>query len=149
MKKLLPIFKRRPSWLLMMCVLAVTSGFGQSQTGSVSGTVKDETGAALPGVNILIKGSAKGTTTDDQGRFTLVASPAETMIITFIGYETKEVVIGNQTNFDVRLVLNVEALSEVVVTGYQTQKRSDLTGAVASVNLDQSKDIPGGSVMQS
>jgi len=136
-------------WLLMLlCLLILQPNFAHAQTGVITGVVKDENGQPLPGVNILVKGTTNGTTTDNQGKFNLSANPSDVVVLSFIGYTTKEITIGAQTNFDVLLDPDVETLSEVVVTGYQTQKRSDLTGAVAPVDLGQSKDIPGGSLMQ-
>jgi TonB-dependent starch-binding outer membrane protein SusC len=150
MKKMILLNDRHGiRWLIMLLLLLAFAPFVHAQTNLVTGTIRDENGLALPGVNILIKGTSIGTTTDGQGKFNLEASSTAVLSISFIGYGTKEMVVGNQTNIDIRLEASAEALSEIVVTGYQTQRRSDITGAIASVNLDQSKDIPGGGLMQS
>jgi TonB-linked SusC/RagA family outer membrane protein len=134
---------------LLVWLIAFAANASFAQTSTIAGVVKDESGAAMPGVSILIKGTARGTTTDNDGKFVLSVDPSDVMVFSFIGYATQEVPVGNQTSVNIALEPSVSALSEVVVTGYQTQRRSDVTGAVASVSLEQSKDIPGGSAMQS
>ena len=102
---------------------------------AVTGTVTDENNTPLPGVNILVKGTTNGTTSDAMGKYSL-SVPNEEAILTFsfIGYGTKEITIGAQTVIDVALLVDVQSLSEVVVIGYGTQKREDLTGSIASVD---------------
>ena len=106
---------------------------------SVSGQVLDEASKPLPGVNILVKGTVIGTTTDSNGQFTLsVPNGDAVLVFSFIGYATQEVAVGSQSTINISLVPDVYSLGEIVVTGYGTQKRSSLVGAVGSV---QSKDI--------
>lgn len=103
----------------------------------VTGRVTDESGDPLPGVNVLIKGTTIGTTTDAGGRYAIdVPDQDAVLVFSFIGYVTQEVVVGNQTMIDLTLAADVKALEEVVVVGYGTVKKSDLTGAVASINSD-------------
>lgn len=103
----------------------------------VTGKVTEEGGEPLPGVNVLIKGTSVGTTTDVDGRYSLeVADGNAVLVFSFIGYVSQEVVVGNQTVIDLVLSADVQALEEVVVVGYGTVKKSDLTGAVSSVNSD-------------
>jgi TonB-linked SusC/RagA family outer membrane protein len=105
----------------------------------VSGTVNDENNQPLPGVNVLEKGTTNGTTTDATGRFSFnVQDQNSVLVFSFIGYTTQEMTVGNQTEFTVSMVTDMKALDEVVVVGYGTQERADLTGSVASVS---SKDI--------
>lgn len=105
----------------------------------VTGTVIDAAGQALPGVNVLLKGTGRGTTTDADGRFQLsIPDAGATLQFSFIGYVTQEVALGTRTNLTVTLIDDAKALSEVVVVGYGTEKKTDLTGAVSTVT---SKDI--------
>ncbi len=110
---------------------------------SVDGKVTDETGAELPGVNILVKGTQKGTTTDVNGEYTIaVPNEQSVLVFSFVGYETAEVVVGNTTRINVTLAVNVKALGEVVVVGYGTQSKKDVTGSIASLNTQTIKDMP-------
>lgn len=105
----------------------------------VSGTVYDEAGLSLPGVNVVEKGTTNGTTTDVDGRFSLqVDNERSVLVFSFIGYVTREVTVGTQTEFSLTLQSYVTALQEVVVVGYGTQKKINLTGSVESVS---EKDI--------
>lgn len=102
---------------------------------SVRGEVTDEHGQPLPGVNVLIKGTTVGTTTDAKGVFVLdVPDENSTLIFSFIGYVPQEVVVGGKSIVNVSMVPDMQALDEVVVVGYGTVKKSDLTGAVGSVS---------------
>ncbi|RRB02869.1 TonB-dependent receptor [Larkinella rosea] len=105
----------------------------------VKGSVKDEKGEAIIGASIIIKGTNRGTTTAADGSFSLsVDNPGSALIFSFIGYETQNIEVGNRTNFDIVLMADLKQLEEIVVVGYGEIKKTDLTGAVASV---QSKDI--------
>ncbi len=104
---------------------------------SLSGTVSNAAGEPLPGVNVVEKGTSNGTTTDAGGTFSLnVEGENSILIFSFIGYETQEVHVGNRTQFAISLSESAMALDEVVVVGYGTQKKSDLTGAVATLQGD-------------
>ncbi len=106
---------------------------------TVSGQVlSTEDGTGLPGVNVVIKGTTTGTTTDFEGNFE-ISVPDENTILTFssIGFVTQEILVGNQTNISISLGPDIQALSEVVIVGYGTQKKSDLTGAVSTVSGDE------------
>ena len=101
---------------------------------TVTGRVVDEKGAGLPGVNVVIKGGSNGTQTDSDGKFSLSVPEGTTLVFSFVGYTSQEVVVGSQTTINLALVPDAKALSEVVVVGYGTQRRQDLTGAVARVD---------------
>ncbi|MEO8474229.1 MAG: TonB-dependent receptor [Chryseolinea sp.] len=106
---------------------------------TVTGVVTDETGSSVPGANVLVKGTTTGTTTDAEGRYTInVTDESSVLVITFIGYTSKEVVVGSQKEISIQLSPDIRQLNEVVVVGYGTQKRSSVTGAVATVS---SKDV--------
>ncbi|MBL0740587.1 TonB-dependent receptor [Chryseolinea lacunae] len=103
---------------------------------TVSGTVTDDLGEALPGVNVLEKGTSNGTTTDANGAFSVSVSENATLVFSFIGYTTQDVALDNRTTLAVRMMPDVQSLNEVVVVGYGTQEKKDLTGSVSSVTSD-------------
>ncbi len=106
---------------------------------SVSGTVVDENGGALPGVSVLVKGSSRGTTTNTEGVFRLdVPGPEAVLVFSYVGYVKQELAIGNQSTLAVTLLPEDKTLNEVVVVGYGTQRRREVSSAVASV---AAKDI--------
>lgn len=127
--------------ILLSC-LAVVFTFASSaawaQERTVSGTVTStDDGTTLPGVNVVLKGTTTGTTTDSNGKYTLTI-PAEggSLVFTFIGLQSQEIAIGERTIVDVSLALDATQLSEVIVVGYGTQNKRDVTGAIASVKGD-------------
>ena len=101
----------------------------------ITGKVTDENGLGLGGVSIIIKGSAKGTTSDPSGLFSIDAAGKNSVIFSFLNYTTREIKVGNVSKLDVQLSIDPKSkeLGEVVVVGYGTQRKVDLTGAVASV----------------
>ena len=108
----------------------------------VQGTVSDAKGP-LPGVSVKVKGSSIGTVTDVNGKYSLNAPDGNaTLVFSFVGYTTQEVPIANKSQLDVVLAETPKALSEVVVVGYGTQKRADLTGSVGSVSSRQLQERP-------
>lgn len=111
---------------------------------TVSGTVTDETNSeSLPGVNILIKGTSQGTSTNADGAYELVTtSPEDTLIFSFIGYETQEVPVDGRTEINVALRSSAIFGDEVVVVGYGTQRTESVTGSVASVSTEEMAELP-------
>lgn len=124
-------FNYRTASLLVPLLLMVLVVQGQTQ---LTGTVKEASGAVLPGVNVIIKGTTSGTTTDADGKFSLVASPSDVLLVSFIGYKSQEIAVGNLTMINITMEEDIASLEEVVVVGYGTQKKSDLTGALSSVS---------------
>ena len=103
---------------------------------AVSGKVVDEKGAELPGVSVAVKGSTQGTTTDGTGRFRItVPNPSAVLVFSFVGYVSQEIVVGSQTALTVALLPDNQTLSEVVVVGYGSQRRQDITSAVSVINM--------------
>lgn len=100
----------------------------------ITGQVKDSSGEPVIGASILIKENKIGTITDIEGNFTVDALLGNTLVISFLGYKTKEIKINNQTNFNIDLSEDSQALDEIVVVGYGTQKKINLSGAVEAVN---------------
>lgn len=110
-----------------------------AQQKNLNGTVKDNSGEALVGVSITVKGTQRGTTTDANGKFQIsVGQNAKSLVFSFVGFTNQEIPIGSTKIFDVVLLEDDNALSEVVVVGYGTQKKANLTGAVSTL---QTKDI--------
>lgn len=109
----------------------------------VSGRVTNEDGEGLPGVNVILKGSTQGTATDVQGDFTLsVPDEDAVLIFSFIGYEAQEISVRARAVINVSMVPDVRSLAEVVVVGYGTVNKRDLTGAISSISSEQLKEVP-------
>ncbi len=105
-----------------------------SLSAQVGGTITDDTGEALIGVNVLIKGTASGTVTDFDGKYSLDAPSDATLVFSYTGYQDQEILVGNRTTIDLVMGTDTEILDEVVVVGYGVQKKSNLTGSVASLD---------------
>lgn len=121
---------------------ANTSPVGEQQT--ITGRITDtETNEGLPGVNILVKNTSVGTVTDVDGNFRLEApDDADTLLVSSIGYITQDVRIDGRSTINIELVPNLESLSEVVIVGYGTQKKSDLTGSVSALEGEAATVAP-------
>jgi len=109
---------------------------------TVSGIIKDEQGLVLPGVNIKIKGSNLGTSTNQNGEFSLEVEDNTTLVITYIGFLTQEIHVGSQSTIQVVLIEEVSDLEEVVVVGYGTQKKADVSGSITTVSGDKLANLP-------
>lgn len=133
-------------FVLLIALLLSQQVIAQDRT--FSGAVKDENNDPVPGANIVEKGTSNGTVTDNNGRYSIVVQEGATLVFSFVGYKSSEIVAGAQAEINVTLEPDVTALQEVVVTGYQTQRKSDLTGSIAVVNMNETKDIPSGSTLQ-
>jgi len=119
---------------MMLCSLFCLFVFGSAiaQSTTVSGTVTSED-EPLIGVSVQVKGTSTGVVTDIDGAYTLDVSTTDVLIFSYIGHTTQEVAVGNQTNIDVALEVDAAQLNEVIVVGYSTQRKSDLTGSVAQL----------------
>ncbi len=108
-----------------------------AQERTITGTVFDAaTGQTLPGVSILVKGTNEGTTTDIEGKYSLEATGEEELVFSFIGYQPVTEIVGNRSVIDVTLQEDVSELETVVVVGYGSQRKADMTGAIVAVDLD-------------
>ena len=142
----------RDVWLIVVTSFLTFNGvfasvsFGMKtelQDREVSGKVISNDGETLAGVNILIKGTTTGTVTDSDGNFRLqIPNNDVTLVFSFIGFLQEEVVVGNQSTINITLTSSLETLGEIVVIGYGTVKKSDLTGSVSSVKADELKSVP-------
>lgn len=108
----------------------------QQQTKKITGTVVDVNGTPVIGANVLVKGTVNGTITDLDGHFTIDADPTSILNVSYIGYLTKEIAVGDQQSIRIILLEDTKTLDEVVVIGYGTQKKADLTGSVANISTD-------------
>jgi TonB-dependent starch-binding outer membrane protein SusC len=129
----------------LLCLFTVCFSLAlqvQAQNKTVSGITKSDIGEILPGVNVLEKGTTNGTVSDADGNYTLSVGPSATLIFSFIGMANQEVVVGDQTKIDVILDTDITQLGEIVVVGYGTQKKSDVTGSVASVSMAEVANVP-------
>lgn len=105
----------------------------------ITGTVRDDASQALPGVSVVIKGTTRGTSSDASGNFRLdIPNRGATLVFSYVGYLSQEVTVGNQTNLSIQLAADTRALEEVVVVGYGSQRKQDITSAVSVINM---KDI--------
>ncbi|RYF58795.1 MAG: TonB-dependent receptor, partial [Cytophagaceae bacterium] len=116
---------------------------------SITGTVKSETGETLPGINVVIRGTTKGTTTDASGRFTLDAPDNAVLVFSGIGFTTQEVPVNGRSRVDVSLTTDNKQLEEVVVVGYGTQKRNSLTNSVSQIGAEEIARRPVSNIQQS
>lgn len=126
----------------MAMVLIAVPLAGWSQNTPVTGTVSVQNGETLPGVNVLLKGSATGTITDAEGKFSLNAPADGTLVFSFIGFKMQEVAIGGRTVIDVVMEEDITTLEQVVVVGYGTQEKKDITGAVAVIDEEAFESRP-------
>lgn len=122
---------------LLVPLLCLFFAQAYSQGAKISGTILDDQGQPLPGANVFQKGTVNGTQTDFDGKFSLTVTDLNaTLTISFIGFTTQDIPVNGQTNFTITMVASAATLDEVVVVGYGTQKKSDVTGAITSVSGD-------------
>lgn len=123
-----------------MCTILAFSSIALSNAQSLKGTVSAD-GQPLPGVTVLVKGTTQGTSTDFDGNYTIKANASNTLVFSYVGYSKKEILVGNQTTISISLEED-NALDEVVIIGYGSQRKSDLTGSVASVGSEDLVAVP-------
>lgn len=130
---------RKPILTIGICLLFGLGIELHAQDQAIGGQVIDShSGEVLPGVNILIKGTTTGTSTDQDGNFELeVSSLQDTLVVSFVGYQTKEVPINGRTEIDIQLAVQAIFGEEMVVVGYGEQRQSEVTGSVGSIEIDE------------
>lgn len=121
------------SMLCWLLCLFLNMSLAHAQDHSVSGTVYDESGTGIPGVSILLKGTGKGTITDIDGKFKLEAPSDGILVVSYVGYTTQELPIGGKSMFEIALEPDLRQLEEVIVVGYGTQTKREITGSIAKV----------------
>ena len=120
----------------------LTNVIALAQTNTITGTVKDNTGMPIPGANVLIKNTTNGVQTDFDGKFAIKAKPEDIIVASFIGMKSFEIKVGSQTNINIKLEEEGAKLEEVVVVGYGTRKKKDLTGSIVSVGAEEIASRP-------
>ncbi len=133
------------SALVKMCFLTAclfTFFSGYAQTKRITGKVSDEDAQPLSGVTVLVKGKTLGTQTNNQGEFSIDAASGETLVFSYTGFSTQELRVGSATSYSIGLIRKTDMLGEVVVVGYGTQTRREVTGAVTTVNSRAFENSP-------
>lgn len=138
--------KRLKGLLTLLLVLVVQIGFAQEKT--VSGTVLDEDGLPLPGVNVIEQGTSNGTQTDFDGNYSISVAPGDVLVFTYLGFKPQNLTVGSSDVYNITMAVDAAALDEVVVTGYVTQKKSDITGSLVEVNEETLNEYAAASVDQ-
>jgi len=135
--------KNKGAKALLSGALLLLTTLGLAQERTVTGTVVSTAdGMAIPGVNVVVKGTMNGTATDFDGNYSIVVIDNATLVFSYLGFITKEVAVSGQSNVNVSLEEDVNALEEVVVVGYGTTKKSDITGSVSSVKSEELSAFP-------
>lgn len=134
--------------ILSLTLALIATMTAQAQQMKVSGTVTDSAGEPIIGATVISQGTSNGTATDFNGEYTITADAMGTLQFSYVGYQTKSIPVQGRTTIDVVMKENTELLDELVVVGYGTMKKSDLTGAVGSVGARDIKDVPVNNVGQ-
>ncbi|MEX0363527.1 MAG: TonB-dependent receptor plug domain-containing protein, partial [Allomuricauda sp.] len=133
--------------LLMLVSSCLFSSYAQDR--KITGNVKGSDNVPIPGVTIVAKGTSNGTTTDFDGNYSITVGPDVTsLIFSYIGFSTQEVGINDRTQIDITMIESTSELDEVVVIGYGTSRKSDLTGSVSSVGVADIEKVPTASITQ-
>ncbi|MCU0352294.1 MAG: carboxypeptidase-like regulatory domain-containing protein, partial [Cytophagales bacterium] len=129
--------------LLSFVLVAFGCGLSWAQERTVTGTVTASSdGTPLPGVSVSIKGTTRGNVTDGQGRYSLAAPDNATLVFSFVGFISQEVAVGGRSSINVALQSDVSELSEIVITGYGTQNKREVSGSVATVKGSTISQMP-------
>lgn len=141
MKSLLKL-KSSVGWAICLLLLSIAfTGFGQDR--SVTGKIiSADDGQGVPGVSISVKGTNRGTTSDANGNYKIAVGTNSTLVFSAIGFNAQELSVNNRSVVDVKLITDVKSIDEVVVVGYGTQKKSQLTGAISQVSAKQISEMP-------
>jgi TonB-linked SusC/RagA family outer membrane protein len=140
-KMLMKKLYRSLGFTLAMLLLLTTQGLAQERT--VTGSVTDESGVPMPGINVLVKESTHGTTTDSDGKFSIAVAGNNTVLVfSFVGYAPIEQAVGSRTSIDVQMNPDVTTLQELVFTGYTTERKQDIVGSVAVISSADLRTTP-------
>ncbi len=131
--------------LLLFCVAITLPTYAQTD---VHGKVTDETGKPVPSASVTVRGTSRGTSTDENGTFSISVSRGGTLIVSSVGFANKEIKVGNESNLTISLTTTNQQLDQVIVIGYGTQKRTSVTGAISSVSGKTITELPVASVQQ-
>jgi len=148
MKNYIPGNPMKQHWLVPFLFLLFCTVIVHAQSIQVKGKVTDETGGGMPGATVKVKGKAAATATDNNGNFAIQAAATDILVINILGYTTQEVPVNGQVVINVQLKPGTNDLSEVVVVGYGTQLKKDLTGSVAIVDAKEIKKTSASDIGQ-
>ncbi len=147
----------KKTWQCAVIATCLMGGFAQTSFAKmpsvhavavqpIKGKVSDDKGEGLPGVSVSVKGTSKGTTSDASGNYTIDANKGETLVFSSIGFQKKEVKISGESTLDISLIVDNQTLSEVVVTGYGNQKKSEFVGSSTAIKAATIQEMPVTSV---
>ena len=131
----------KPLSIILILVLLLPF-WARAQQRTVSGTIRGDNNDAIPGANIILKGTTTGTISDIDGKYSITVNDDATLIFSFLGYETQEVRVGDQSVIDVSLVFSSKQLTEVVIVGYGSKRKEELTGSLNVVNSQTLQKVP-------
>ena len=144
------IFSLKLFAMLILFILPIMANSQVNSQRKITGVITDATtGESLPGVNVKVSGSNKGVASDNNGNFSIEASPNTVLDFTYIGYSIEKINVGTQLQIKVKLNQNLKNLDELIVVGYGTQKKATLTGSVANVSGDEIKKSPASNLTSS
>lgn len=137
---------KRSLGLWMLCCLLPLAGIAQEF--AVKGKVTDQSGQAIVGASVIVKSTVKGTTTDLDGSYQIKAASKDVLVFSYLGYVDQEIPVAGKTQIDVTLVEDAQSVDEVVVIGYGTARRSDVTGSIATVGGEDLRKVPATDITQ-
>lgn len=143
------IIKAQPTQAAMTITKSEVTASTQQQQRTIRGTVTDASGKPVAAASVVLKGTKTGTITTQDGNYHIQANQGDVLVFGYVGYEPKEITVGAENTINVILQEKASDLSELVVVGYGTQKRSDVTGAIVKADLKVQEQSPNGSVMSS
>ena len=135
-------FELKPKSLFLLVMLCLVPIWAMAQSRTVKGVVKDAAGEPIIGASVLQKGSTNGIITDLDGNFTLQISGDPVLVVSYVGYVSQEIPTRGKSTLKIVMKEDSKALEEVVVIGYGTARRSDVTGSIASVQSDKLREVP-------
>ena len=139
---------RKLLFTVLMHSLLMTAAYAQDKQVSGRVTSQDD-GSSIPGVNIVVQGTSKGTTTDADGNYTIQLSSSEnSLVFTFVGFKPLTLQVDGRSTIDVVMEPDITSLDEIVVVGYGTQREKDLTSAITTIKSDEITKTPQGQAMQ-
>ncbi len=124
---------------LIFCVTISLPTYAQTE---VRGKVTDEAGKPVPSASVMVRGTSRGTSTDENGAFAISVSRGSTLVVSSVGFANKEIRVGNESNLAISLTATNQQLDQVIVIGYGTQKRATVTGAISSVSGKTITELP-------
>ena len=129
-------------WVISFCFMLTIATVWAQNERQISGKVVDEDNQGLPGVNVMLKGTSTGTITDVDGTYKLQVPEDAILTFSFVGYQTKDVIVGSKSVVNLKLAPDLTTLNEILVVGYGTQEKKDVTGAISSVDGDDIAKLP-------